>query len=232
MVQGLFIALGWALIGFLAGLLTLYFLIKYKVEIVRGIGDRLVLELPIIGRIKTRFRVKYSGMFVDEWSQLRDKIEELSHLLDPEFVFYYAKEFGVRYIGFEGDRDDKTWTPGRLAYSALSHGVSGDYNVFLNPSLDIEDVGRRLSLEIGEVIYPSEVQTFLFLHEIGHTRKAGNDCYFTAVVNYSLSGGKHSMKRRSELIHLKRRIEVFADQFALRELKKWRRKIPKEMAQY
>jgi hypothetical protein len=69
---------------------------------------------------------------------------------------------------------------------------------------------------------PSEVYLFLFLHEIGHTRKAGNQCYVTALINSTLSGGRHSPRKRQELQHLQQQIEQYADQFALRELQRWR----------
>lgn len=225
------IPLGWTLVGLAAGLVGFYLLLKYKVEVVKGKNERLVLELPLVGRIRTYFKVKHSGVFTDEWGDVRKKTEKLGRLLDPDMVFHYAEEFGVSYIGFEGDRADKTWSRGRLAYSSLSRGSNGGYNVFLNPSLENEDVARRLSLELGEVIYPSEVQAFLFLHEIGHTRRAGNECYFTAVVNHSIAGGKRSARKRSELILLKKKIESFADQFALAELKKWRKRPHQKMAQ-
>jgi hypothetical protein len=92
----------------------------------------------------------------------------------------------------------------------------------LNPTLDTTDIAPRLSEELGEPIQPSEVYLFLFLHEIGHTRKAGNQCYVTALINYTLSGGRRSLRKRQELRRLQQQIEQYADQFALRELRRWR----------
>ncbi|MEW6161822.1 MAG: hypothetical protein AB1606_00645 [Nitrospirota bacterium] len=73
-------------------------------------------------------------------------------------------------------------------------------------------------------IKPDELYTFLFLHEIGHTRTAGNECYFTAIVNYSLSGGRRSWLRRRKLKDLYSRVERYADDFAIQELLKLRQR--------
>jgi len=79
-----------------------------------------------------------------------------------------------------------------------------------------------LSELIGVTIEPDELYTFLFLHEVGHTREAGNECYFTALINHSLSGGRRSARRRRELKNIYLRTEKFADDFAIQELLKLR----------
>jgi hypothetical protein len=135
----------------------------------------------------------------------------------------YADDYNLNYIGLEGDVNS-AWSNGRLAYSTLSKGYNGGYNIYLNPDLDRVSVCKRLSDQIGVEIKPNELYMFLFLHEIGHTRKAGNECYFTAMVNHSLSGGRRAARRRRELKDLYVKSEKFADDFAIQELFKIRQK--------
>lgn len=211
-----------ALGGLLAGLVLCYWLLKTRVEMVRKRGAFLVLKLPLKGEIRTKCRIRYSGLFIDEWEEFKKNLETLGRLIDPELVFRYAKTYRINYVGTEGDQGDETWSQGRLAYTTLSKGTEGGYNVFLNPYLDVHKVSGRLSKQLGEEIHPPEVQTFLFLHEIGHSPKSGNCSYFTELINHSLAGGKRSAVKRRELRLKKQEIELFPDQFALRELKKLR----------
>jgi hypothetical protein len=203
-----------------AGIATFYLLLKYKVTVPTRQADYLILELPGLGQIKTRCRLRYTGLFLDVWDECNEKVARLSELVPHEVLFHYARTFGIDYIGLEGDRRDGTWNPGRLA--SLGRGPHGEQQLCLNPDLDTADVAHHLSRELGEVMQPSEVYLFLFLHEIGHTRQAGNQCYITAVIQHALSGGRRSLRKRQELWRLKRQIEHHADQFALRELQRWR----------
>jgi hypothetical protein len=176
--------------------------------------------LPFLGHLKTHFRLRYSGLFLDTWQEFDEKLAHLSRLVPRDLLFSYAKTYGVDYIGLEGDRRDGTWSPGCLA--SLGQGRHAEQHLCLNPELDTADIAHRLSQELGEPMQPSEVYLFLFLHEIGHTRKAGNQCYVTALINYTLSGGRHSSRQRQELRRLQQQIEEYADRFALRELQRWR----------
>jgi hypothetical protein len=133
-------------------------------------------------------------------------------------------EYNLNYVGFEGDMDNGQWSDGRLAYSTLSKGSNGGYNIYLNPDLARELVSKRLSHQLGVEIRPEELYAFLLLHEIGHSTKAGNECYITAMVNHSLSGGRRSAKRRKMLKDLYLRVEKNADDFAIQELLKLRKK--------
>lgn len=208
--------------GFLAGFVICYWLLKTRVEMVREKGSFLVLKLPVMGEIRTKCRLSYSGLFIDEWGEFKEKLDKLGRLMDPEVIFRYAKTYRINYVGTEGDEGDKTWSQGRLAYTTLSKGAEGGYNIFLNPCLDVDKISEYLSKQLGEEIPPAEVQTFLFLHEIGHSPKSGNRSYFTELINHSLAGGKRSAVKRRELRLKKQEIELFSDQFALRELKKLR----------
>ena len=111
----------------------------------------------------------------------------------------YADYYNINYIGLEGDMDNSAWSKGRLAYSTLCKGYSGGYNIYLNPDIDRDSVCERLNEQLGIDIACDDLYTFLFLHEIGHTIKAGNECYLTAMVNHSISGGRRSARRRREL---------------------------------
>jgi hypothetical protein len=57
---------------------------------------------------------------------------------------------------------------------------------------------------------------------VGHTRETGKECYFTALINHSLSGERRSVRRRRELKNLYLQTEKFADDFAIQELLKLR----------
>ena len=215
---------GAVLAGFLLGVSTFHFTVKYRAEIANEGGNFLTLRIPILEEIRTNIRVKHAGLFLDEWEEFEKKRERLGRLVEPDIILHYAREYDIHYVGLEGDRGDKVWTSGKLAYATLTKGCKGGYsswghNVFLNPDLDTEEISGRLSRQLGVGIHPSEVQTFLFLHEIGHTPKAGNKSYFSALINHSISGGKRSPQMRRQLRLLRSEIERYADHFALGELK-------------
>ncbi|HYA12072.1 MAG TPA: hypothetical protein VEF37_03725 [Thermodesulfovibrionales bacterium] len=183
----------------------------------------LLLRLPFLGTIEAEEPKEYRGIFVKDVSEALDKIKFFQSLMDPHIMLDYANDYNLNYIGIEGDVDG-SWSNGRLAYSTLSKGQNGGYNIYLNPDLDREAVCERLNEQLSIEIRPEELYTFLFLHEIGHTRKAGNECYFTAMVNHSLSGGRRAARRRRELKNVYIRSEKFADDFAIQELLKLRQK--------
>ncbi len=224
MTDELLITVGIGVGGFVIGVLWCYVLLKYRVAVPYRQADHLVLELPLLGRIQTTCRIRHAGIFLEEWEALGDKVRRLGRLLPVTLMLRYARAYGIDYVGLEGDRRDRTWSRGRLAY--LERGVNGEHRICLNPALDTEDMAQRLSQQLGEPLQPSEVHAFLFLHEIGHTRQAGNQCYGTALINHALAGGKRSYRKRQELRRLKWQIERFADRFALQELQKWRREAP------
>jgi len=227
MSDPLVLTVGAVLAGFFLGILSFCLTLKYRAQISKEGGDFLTLEIPIVGELRTNMRVKHAGLFLDEWKEFEKRKERLGRLVDPHVILRYAREYDIHYVGLEGDRTDKSWTSGKLAYATLTQGWKGrytfwGYNVFLNPDLDTEEISARLSRQLGENISPSEVQTFLFLHEIGHTPKAGNKSYFSALINHSISGGKRSAEMRRQLRLLRSEIERYADHFALGEIKSLR----------
>ncbi len=217
----------WAgILGIIAGIITaiisIKYIIKYKAKTIDDKGNYLVLTIPLLGHIQTQQRIKYSGIFLDDWDEFKRKQDKLSKLLDPEIIYHYANEYDIHYIGFEGDESDESWSESRLAYTEFCETPDGRYDIFLCPQLEAGKISNYLSQELGEKIKPSEVQLFLFLHEIGHNPKTGNQSYFTAVVNQSLYGDRRSSKRRQKLKQIQNEIEKFSDNFALKELKKFR----------
>jgi hypothetical protein len=210
------------ILGFIFGIGFIYFLLRFKGVEIQRLDERfLSLRLPLLGVIEAKEK-EYKGIFVKAISEALDKIKVFQNLVDFDVMLRYANNYNINYIGTEGDLDDNTWSKGRLAYSTLSKGYNGGYNIYLNPTLDRKAVCHHLSDHLSIEIKPDELYTFLFLHEIGHTKKAGNECYISAVINHSLSGGRRSVRRRRELKALHSRTEKFADEFAVRELLKLR----------
>ncbi|MBZ0157515.1 MAG: hypothetical protein K8I29_15055 [Alphaproteobacteria bacterium] len=207
--------------SFLAGIVLARFLFR-KASLIKNSDNTFTLRVPCIGKTSLPSLPKYQGIVIEELLELNRNIERLKRFLDLDFVLKYSSEFKINYIGTEGDMEDGSWSPGRLAYCAMSSSYKGGYNIYLNPNLDMQAVSTTLSWELQTPISPSEVYPFLFLHEVGHTTHAGNQNFYTAVVNHALSGGRRSAKRRKELSTLKNSIERFADRFALRELSRWR----------
>jgi hypothetical protein len=213
------------IIGLVIGIGLVYYILRLKKIRLNKLDEKtLLLRLPLLGTIEAEELKEYRGIFVKDVSEALDKIKFFQSLMDPHMMLDYANDYNLNYIGTEGDTNNGSWSNGRLAYSTLSKGQNGGYNIYMNPDLDREAVCKRLNEQLGMEIRPDELYTFLFLHEIGHTRKAGNECYFTAMVNHSLSGGRRAARRRRELKNIYLRSEKFADDFAIQELLKFRQK--------
>lgn len=216
------------ILGLMIGMGLMYFILRYKGIGVSRVDEKtLSLRLPLLGTVEAEEPKGYQGIFVKGVSETLDKMNFFQRLMDFKIMLRYANHYNLNYIGTEGDQDG-AWSNGRLAYSTLSKGCNGGHDVYLNPNLDRESVCRRLSEQLGVEITPDDLYTFLFFHEIGHTRKAGNECYITAMVNHSLSGGRRSVRRRRELKALHSRAEKYADTFAVQELLKLRQEGLKE----
>ncbi|MEW6215495.1 MAG: hypothetical protein AB1478_09905 [Nitrospirota bacterium] len=223
MVQGIS-PLFTLILGLIIGIGFVYFILRFKGIKVDRLDERmLLLRLPLLGTLDVEMPRTYKGIFVKRVSEILEKIKFFHSLIDFQTMLRYANEYNIDYIGIEGDIDGK-WSKGKLAYNTLSKGCNGGYDVYLNPELDRESVCQRLNKQLGVEIKPDELYTFLFLHEIGHTRRAGNECYFTAVVNHSLSGGRRSWLRRQMLKDIYSRVEKYADDFAIQELLKLRQR--------
>ncbi|MDI6889391.1 MAG: hypothetical protein QMC83_00400 [Thermodesulfovibrionales bacterium] len=224
MVQGIS-PLFTLILGLIIGIGSVYFLLRFiGIKLDRLDEKTLLLKLPLLGSIEVEMPKTYRGIFVKRVSEMLEKIRFFHSFVDFQTMLRYANEHNINYIGIEGDMDGK-WSKGKLAYNTLSKGYNGGYNIYLNPDLDRESVCHRLSKQLGVEIKPDELYTFLFLHEIGHTRTAGNECYFTAIVNHSLSGGRRSWLRRRKLKDIYSRVERYADDFAIQELLRLRREL-------
>ncbi|MFZ6016246.1 MAG: hypothetical protein ACOYU0_01270 [Nitrospirota bacterium] len=220
------------IIGLMIGIGFVYFILRFKGIKVDRLDERmLLLRLPLLGTLDVEIPRTYKGIFVKQVSEILEKIKFFHSLIDFQTMLRYANEYNISYIGIEGDIDGK-WSKGKLAYNTLSKGCSGGYDVYLNPELDRESVCQSLNKQLGVEIKPDELYTFLFLHEIGHTRRAGNKCYFTAVVNHSLSGGRRTVRRRRELKALHSEVEKYADDFAIQEILRLRQERLFQDAEY
>jgi hypothetical protein len=213
------------ILGFILGIGLIYFILRYKAIKANRVDEKtLLLKMPFLGTIETEEPIGHKGIFIKEVYEDLNKIKVFQGMMDFDLMMEYAMEYNLNYVGFEGDMDNGQWSDGRLAYSTLSKGSNGGYNIYLNPDLARELVSKRLSHQLGVEIRPEELYAFLLLHEIGHSTKAGNECYITAMVNHSLSGGRRSAKRRKMLKDLYLRVEKNADDFAIQELLKLRKK--------
>ncbi len=221
------------LLGFVGGVALIFFIAKNKVLKIKKIDKTtFLLSIPIIGNIEFEEDKTYRGIFMQDIIHALDRIKFLQGMLDFYTLTGYVKDYNVNYIGIEGDMENGMWSKGRLAYSTLSKGRNGGYNIFLNPDLNRESVCKRLNEQLSLKIKPHELYTFLFFHEIGHTKKAGNKCYLTALINHSLAGGRRSVRRRKLLKSLHHEVEKYADDFAINEILNLRQKGMIENAQY
>ena len=208
-------------LSFLGGIGFVYVILRFmSIEVSHLDGHKLLLKLPLLGSLEVKGPERCQGLFLEDVRETLGKVKTFQGLMDFDLMLRYAKNFDVNYIGLEGDNKDGSWNKGRLAYSILSPGDSGGYNIFLNPELDRTLVCQHLKRELGVDIQPDELYTFLFLHEVGHTRHAGNKNYIAAKTSHRLSGKKR--KGRKDLQVLYRKVEKFADDFATKELSKWR----------
>jgi hypothetical protein len=213
------------ILGFFLGIGFIYFILRFKTLKLDRIDDKMLLiRLPLLGTTEAEDPKGYKGIFVNNVTEDMNKIKYFQNLINVDLMLQYANEYNLNYIGTEGDMDNGDWSSGRLAYSTFSKGSRGGYNIYMNPNLDKDSVCNRLSQQLREEIKPEELYMFLLLHEIGHSTKAGNECYITAMINHSLSGGRRSAKRRKILKDIYLRVEKNADDFAIRELLKIRQK--------
>ena len=211
------------ILGLIIGIGLMRFIVEFCSAKLRRIDERtLVFKLPFAGMIETEEETdRNKGFFAKKVTDDLEKVNIFKTFIDTDLILQYARDYNLNYIGLEGDMNG-SWSDGRLAFTTLSKGHGSRYNIHLNPNLDRVSVSKRLSEQIGVTIEPDELYTFLFLHEVGHTREAGNECYFTAMINHSLSGGRRSARRRRELKNLYLQTEKFADDFAIQELLKLR----------
>lgn len=205
------------IVGFLLAVVVIRVLLEHRLSADIS-GERLVLRLPLLGEVETAQKLDSPGLRMEETRHVLELTRQIGRLVDFDVVMDYARRFNISYLGFDGDLPDGSWTPGRLAYSS----IHGGFTVCLNPDLDLPLVADQLSKQLERRIGAEDVYPFLFFHEVGHSTKAGNQCYITAQINHSLSGGRRTAKRRRELRRLHTRIERFADEFALRELDAYR----------
>lgn len=210
-----------ALGGMVAAVVGTLALIRYRGLVRREGKDTAMLSLPWRGKLEVRFDPQPDGLHIPEALEVRDKIRRLNALADFDWLLDYAQKYRVNFLGLRG-KNSEHWHPGFLACSTLDWTPPGGYRIYFNGELNLEETAARLSQELDLDLKPEEVQPFLFLHEIGHTREAGNICLISAAISSALSGGRRTHRRRRELQRLKDQVEKYADAFAVQELLKWR----------
>lgn len=210
-----------AVAGMAVGMMLMLAVIRAKASVRRVGKDLAVLELPLRISLEVQWASDPNGLNLWEAEETLDKIARLRRLLDFDWLLAYARKYRISYIGLK-DKASGYWKPGSLACSTLDFSPQGGYRIYLNAGLPSEDTARRLSQELGLVIRPEEVHTYLFLHEIGHTPEAGNVCLISAAISSALSGGRRTHRRRKELQKLRQQVEKYADRFAVAELRKYR----------
>jgi hypothetical protein len=211
-----------ALAGLVVGAAVALALVRCRGVLRRESQETARLMLPWRLQLEVRFDPQPDGLILPEALEVLQKIRRISQLVDFNWLLSYIEKYRLSYIGLKGHNLQSSWNPGCLACSALDWSPRAGYRIYLNPELDLEETAARLSQELGLELKPDEVQTFLFLHEVGHTRQAGNICFISAAINSALSGGRRTHRRRRELNKLKEQVEKYADNFALQELQKWR----------
>lgn len=208
--------------GVAAGVALTLVLFRFWGVARRAGQETATLHFPWRGKLEVRFDPQPHGLQLQEALEVQEKIRRLSELVDFDWLKAYAQKYQINYIGLKNKEGGESWNPGCLACSTLDYSPRAGYRIYLNPELDLEGTAARLGPELGLDLKPEEVQPFLFLHEIGHTRQAGNVCLISAAINSALSGGRRTHRRRRELQRLRNQVEKYADDFALRELLKYR----------
>jgi len=212
-------------IAFISGMVLgvfIFYMVLQKAVLIRLTSEDYALKVPLFGILTKLTLMPYRGIFTGEFLEFQKRLKTLGKLIEPEKAFAMAQSYGIDYISTEGDRTDGTWSEGRYAFIQRSKSHLRPYKIHLNPNLDRRALSLKLSMETKGVISENEVYPFLFLHEIGHTEKAGNKNFLGLVITYTISGQRHSLEARKELFRQKREIEQRADRFALEALKRWR----------
>lgn len=205
-------------IGTVFGMFVLIIILRLgQLKVERLDEKTLLIKLPLLGKFEV-FEREYKGIFI---RGLMDSLLNLQRFIDLQTMLRYASRYNINYVGIEGNLDGR-WEERKLAFCTLSKGHKGGYNIHLNPNLDCKKVSAHLSKQLNIEVRPEEVYPFLFFHEIGHTIGGGENNYFVALVNHSLSGGRRAARRRRALKNLYLELEKYADEFAIEELLKWR----------
>lgn len=156
----------------------------------------------------------------------------VNRFLDFGFILEEAPKFGIVRINFYDPAcswmdpswyDIKGWKDGTYAKIQGVQDRKGQYEIFFNPSLDLEEAARQLSIRTGLRIKPDEVYYFSWFHECGHTRKvAGNLCPSQLLPMYLRSCSDEAIRE------FKLKAEDVADAWAIKELRKWRKRRNRE----
>ena len=152
----------------------------------------------------------------------------VNQFLNFAFVIEQARKFGIVRISFYDPDcigmdpswyDDLGWKDGSFAKIQKIPDRRGQYEIFLNPFLDLEEAALRISKQTKLRIKPEEVYYFSFFHECGHTRAVAGDLCPGKLLSLYLRSASEST-----IMEFKTKAEKIADAWAVKELKKWRRR--------
>jgi hypothetical protein len=151
----------------------------------------------------------------------------VNQFLDFSFVLEQAPKYGiVRICFYDPSRfgmdpsfyDEESWKDGCYGKIQKLMDRKGQYEVFLNPYLNLPEAARVLSKLTGLRIKPEEVYYYVWFHECGHTRKIAGD-----LCPESLMGMYLRSYPKERILEFKTKSEQIADAWAVKELRRWRR---------
>jgi len=151
----------------------------------------------------------------------------VNRFLDFGFVLQEAPKYGIVRISFYDPAcswmhpdwyEEKGWKDGTYAKIQGVPDRKGQYEIFFNPSLNLEEAAREISKRTGLRIMPDEVYYFSWFHECGHTRKVAGDLCPERLLPLYLRAASDR-----EVLVFKLKAEDVADAWAIKELRKWRR---------
>ncbi len=174
----------------------------------------------------------------DSLQQFSEYVSRLSRFLDVLFVFEQSLKYNIRTVSFRDPQamhchpsweDDYAWRDGAMArISRLDAGPAGDgYVVYLNPKLDIGIAAAQLTERTGMRIQPDEVYYYAFFHECGHTRAAAGllaaECLEARAFFFGRKYIDGTFITKETYAQARIAAEKRADEWAMAELKKWRK---------
>lgn len=161
--------------------------------------------------------------------------ERVNQLLDFRFVLDEAPKYEIQEISFEDPdfyghpdwEEECSWKDGAYAKTCRPMD-SKHYILYLNPKINKDEAAKYLSKRTGLKIKSYEVLYFTWFHECAHTRKVSGPhsperLFARAFFLGKKYPGDSSITTRETLHDLRTRAEKEADEWAIKQFRKWRR---------
>ncbi len=110
--------------GLVIGLSTAFLLLK-RGALNKNPDGEYSLAVPFFGIVASYSKPQHGGIFVDDVDDTKKRLGILKKYPGTGTMLAYAGEHRVNYVGLEGDRDDGSWTPAKLACYRPSGGSRG-----------------------------------------------------------------------------------------------------------